>query len=562
MSFTKAFFLVSTFWTVIHGLKYFSRFKKNSSILPVASRSVQPQTRSWHASLTSVTIDKLLLKVETTSINACHDSIANKLKKRQLARVRGWAVVFYNLGVLFGLLGMVCALGLLLYTAGLSAWELLVEMTKKPSSQVSLGKRGLLEEESVQSRSVSGRFIQPIIPGVTVPLSHLPLILGAVFICQLIHELGHLLSGALESVPMLSAGLSLTVVIPSAFVTFSAAFLDTLKSSGKARIIAAGPWHNFVFWLLLLSTARIIKIVDGATGLGSVVIATAWKDISGLGRIVVDVDEDSSLREYLPVGSIIVGLDDVSLSQTEDTWKKYLLDDNPVNAGGLGWCIDSGVPKDTTCCTGTSAPSTSILSCFSTLDVSTKMCLDPIPILSDVREATRCSTNNDCTRDKGETGVCVRPDDVLAFLRIRTRSSWQVSEQDDEIVLWNGPRREIWEQVLFGEYAPRFWFIPLWETVLDFWSYLNMATLSLFLFNLLPLPHLDGSQFLDTILDIVFRASDGTSGSTFDSNNLGTEEAGHGPHRWKQRTEKLFKLGTMSTLGFSVTMGLLKMSLG
>ncbi|KAG5720502.1 hypothetical protein E4T56_gene9593 [Termitomyces sp. T112] len=38
-----------------------------------------------------------------------------------------------------------------------------------------------------------------------------------------------------------------------------------------------------------------------------------------------------------------------------------------------------------------------------------------------------------------------------------------------------------------------------------FWEYLLMASLSLFFFNLLPLPYLDGSQFLDTILEASLR---------------------------------------------------------
>jgi len=104
-----------------------------------------------------------------------------------------------------------------------------------------------------------------------------------------IHEIEYSMTSR-ESVPMLSAGMSLTVVIPSAFVSFSTAFLDSLKPSGKARIIAAGPWHNLVFWLLLVLAGRVATTLEG-TAVSSVVTNMVWKDVSELGRVVVDVDE-------------------------------------------------------------------------------------------------------------------------------------------------------------------------------------------------------------------------------------------------------------------------------
>lgn len=50
-----------------------------------------------------------------------------------------------------------------------------------------------------------------------------------------------------------------------------------------------------------------------------------------------------------------------------------------------------------------------------------------------------------------------------------------------------------------------------------------MATLSLYLFNLLPLPHLDGTQLLDALLDLAFSLDDNASAS---SNADGTTNGG------------------------------------
>ncbi|KAF9000774.1 hypothetical protein BDZ89DRAFT_694473 [Hymenopellis radicata] len=65
--------------------------------------------------------------------------------------------------------------------------------------------------------------------------------LAALFCSQIIHELGHAVSGALESIPIQSAGAALTLVIPSAFVAFPTSYIDALKPLARARVIAAGP---------------------------------------------------------------------------------------------------------------------------------------------------------------------------------------------------------------------------------------------------------------------------------------------------------------------------------
>jgi hypothetical protein len=90
---------------------------------------------------------------------------------------------------------------------------------------------------------------------------------------------------------MLSAGISMTVIMPSAFVSFSTVVLENLKPPGKARIIAAGPWHNLVFWVTLLSAAKVANVVHNMTGLDSLFSGLIWKDVRDWGRVVVDVDE-------------------------------------------------------------------------------------------------------------------------------------------------------------------------------------------------------------------------------------------------------------------------------
>lgn len=93
-----------------------------------------------------------------------------------------------------------------------------------------------------------------------------------------------------DAVPIMSAGASFTVVVPAAFVAFSATALEALKPFARSRIIAAGPFHNFVFWGLLLVSDRI--------GTGEFLTRVVYRDVSHLGRVVVGIDGVSFVLKF------------------------------------------------------------------------------------------------------------------------------------------------------------------------------------------------------------------------------------------------------------------------
>lgn len=144
----------------------------------------------------------------------------------------------------------------------------------------------------------------------------------------------------------MSAGASFTVVVPAAFVTFPAAALEALQPLVRARIIAAGPFHNLVFWGLLLLVDRL--------GTGDLLTHTIYRDVSDVGRVVVGIDavrnptqiwgpetkrmQDSDLRGHLPVGALITKLDDTPLGAAEDLWTAYLTSAQ-APPPDFGWCV-------------------------------------------------------------------------------------------------------------------------------------------------------------------------------------------------------------------------------
>lgn len=89
-----------------------------------------------------------------------------------------------------------------------------------------------------------------------------------------------------------------------------------------------------------------------------------------------------------------------------------------------------------------------------------------------------------------------------------------------------------------------------------------MATLSLYFFNLLPLPHLDGTELLLTIFDFLF---DGKQEPfVYDVESLETADAPETTRtrqRWKQRLGKIIPIMTMSVFICCIILGMMNLLL-
>ena len=86
-----------------------------------------------------------------------------------------------------------------------------------------------------------------------------------------------------DSIPLLSAGFSLSIILPAAFVSLSSGALSALQPRARARIACAGAWHNLLLYLLLVILARsnVAGIVWGAIG---------YEDVRRFGRVVLGTD--------------------------------------------------------------------------------------------------------------------------------------------------------------------------------------------------------------------------------------------------------------------------------
>ncbi|KAJ3726257.1 peptidase family M50-domain-containing protein [Lentinula raphanica] len=528
MPLLHAISLISLAWVLVHLL--YRLCKPKAPLLPTFNNAPTSRaSRSWatdNSISTTVTVNKVQLRIETSAFNSRHEQLAFRLRDRRSKRLRKWVTTFYNAGVVAGICGLVLGLLTLLWITGDSLLARILLQSSKLSSH---DKRALDVEGSAQFNAQN--YIWLVIPGLTVPWTHLPLIIIAVSFCQIVHEIGHAVAGALYSVPILSSGLTVTLIIPSAFVSFSTALMGSLDAFSKAQIIAAGPWHNFLLWIFLIGLGKSASLVENATGLGTALVNLGWEDLSKEGRVVVEIDNDSPLNAVLKVGSVITALDDVSLAGEQDKWSQYLMPPSSIDVPWYGWCVSRELfQADSADCCKNAHPTLDHL-CFDSLGHG-KGCLNPIPILSTSHDQFRCRTGGECHDD----ALCVQPDSSSS-------SILRLSVQGQDLTLWNGPKKEVWEQVIVDRYTPRFWFIPSSATgsLNDFWSYLQMATLSLFMFNLLPLPFLDGAQLLNALINHAYPV---VEPETIDMES-GRRSSSSTGSQWKRRIERLVQTGTV-----------------
>ncbi|GJE92322.1 hypothetical protein PsYK624_084760 [Phanerochaete sordida] len=492
---------LAVFWLAVHAVHHVWARRH-------AARSVLPTLAALRRKRLDVTLRHAYLHLETARFNDLHDRVALRFARGRRALWQRAAHTFYNVGSAAGVLGMLVAIGLLCATAFWSLSSLWRPPATVPPPAPAFHKRSLNAPDfgahpatGTHANAGDGP-VQLLIPGVTLPMSHLPLLLLALFVCQVIHEAGHAITAAMEQVPLLGVGASLLVLLPSAHVSLPAAGLAALAPPARLRIIAAGAFHNIVLWLALASASQL--------GLGAALWScVGYRDVGAYGRVVVAVEEGSPVQAALPVGAVILQIDDTPLTSThssQDLWSLYASRNSErQSTEHLRWCMDSAwfLGQPTSCCDAQDPMSSS--ACFVSDAVESHVpdraqrCASTLEVLRPGLEVVkRCTAAADCA----EGSVCIRPRGDQRIMRV----DFTAPGRDDahHTMVWSGPPEEFFEDVETSAYMPRYSFLPVWLPALigTVMGYISTLTLSLFLFNLLPLPYLDGSQLLDALTDL------------------------------------------------------------
>ncbi|KAH9942695.1 hypothetical protein B0H21DRAFT_750382 [Amylocystis lapponica] len=492
-------------WLAIHLARRCAHRRASHASLPGAhSRSIRGSR--WSASTHwQVSAHQLSIRVQTTAFNDLHDLVTAALAKPHNLRWRSLLSRFYDVGSVLGVVGLVGALCILIWTTARLASALMPgSHHTQPIVGAVLAKRSIGSPgKATEDRTYSDLPLHFIIPGFTVPLTHLPLLLCALVISQVLHEAGHALAAVLDSIPLLSAGASLILILPSAFVALPAAEISALPSLPRLRIVAAGAFHNLLLWALLIAGTRAFTALDILSVFG-------YTDVTSWARVVTSVAQNSPLHAHIPPGAVIVQLDDALFSHAGpavDLWGSYLSEPIAVVPhADLGWCVErewiSDQPRHCCAATNDTVPT---LACFTADAPIAERCVDPLLFMGDAAASlTRCRTTADC----GSAHACLWQRSDQELLRVTLQlPTWlrEGREPGERVVLWNGPRAEVFE-VEVSTRLPRSRFLPLRLPLVfgTFFAYLSTLSLSLYFFNLAPLPYLDGAQFLDAAFDFGF----------------------------------------------------------
>lgn len=159
MSLVGAVLVLAFLWAAIHAIRFLFP-PARTSILPsinLSRRSSFPDPPT-----TQVFLNLFHLRFQTTACNIYHDCLATALKKERRPRLSLILMRFYDLGSVFGILGMLTGLVILSWTCGLSALSLMTKYNRIIPRSVppGLARRGV--EYTGTLLSEHGSLIKPI----------------------------------------------------------------------------------------------------------------------------------------------------------------------------------------------------------------------------------------------------------------------------------------------------------------------------------------------------------------------------------------------------------------
>lgn len=174
----------------------------------------------------------------------------------------------------------------------------------------------------------STSILQPLVPGVNLPLWHAPYLLLAAAIATVVHEAGHALAAAADGdMRVVGVGGFLALFLPGAYVR-----IEGVDDAGRWRALkvwCAGAWHNIV-----------AAVVAAAATLALPLLLAPLYSASG-GALVVGVPQSSALAGHLHAGDVIVGLGRHPVTGVADLARAI----GSITAGedSSGFCVGPGL---------------------------------------------------------------------------------------------------------------------------------------------------------------------------------------------------------------------------
>ncbi|KAI8983734.1 hypothetical protein BDB01DRAFT_789916 [Pilobolus umbonatus] len=248
---------------------------------------------------------------------------------RWFSRIYKLAPTFWNLwfslGVIAATLTMVVGT-VVIIMAGNKILGSISEFIFATQHSNSFSKREIIQQSS------NDQVFLPMIPGVTLPMSHIGYYLFALTVCGVFHEGGHAVASFSQGVSIQSSGMFIMYLYPGAFVNIPDHPLSHLRPFNQLKIICAGVWHNLVLYAFTQ--------VSLMGGLKLLLLVLGWKSLEGQGGVgVVHMRPNSPLAAHLPPSTVIYQLDDFPLTNNIEDWNTYLFDESGRHDLDKGFCV-------------------------------------------------------------------------------------------------------------------------------------------------------------------------------------------------------------------------------
>uniref|UniRef100_A0A0K0CWX2 Membrane-bound transcription factor site-2 protease n=1 Tax=Angiostrongylus cantonensis TaxID=6313 RepID=A0A0K0CWX2_ANGCA len=367
----------------------------------------------------------------------------------------------------------------------------------------------------------------PIIPGVNLPWSHIPIFVIVLAIAAVTHELGHSSAAKTYNIRVNGFGLFLLGLYPGAFTDIDQESLRRSHPRNRLEVFGGGIWHNLVLagiaYLIFIWTPYILSPLFG----------------QGQGVTVTGVDSRSGLYGVggLSVGDVVMSIDDCIIRKHED-WRECVQHLEKVRHGSCvpRSVIDASLATKTSMsldelhCCDDFANITYAHMCFeSILQVTVKNfvtkahslnrmlrvnVIEPTEVVYEKQKRSRqfsclsaqyvtaqptCNSTTVCAEDgEGEERIC-----VFAALFNGTQLARISVRNHARPVLYVGNLDELITYVRIDPLVARFSWVPYYwaESVELVPKYLFTLSLALGLLNSVPCYALDGQYIVITCVN-------------------------------------------------------------
>ena len=151
--------------------------------------------------------------------------------------------------------------------------------------------------------------LQPLVPGLTFPLDRALLMVAAVAVCGVFHELGHALAAVVQGYALQAVGVELYLLVVPKFYADIDGAVQTAPPAHALRVFCAGVWHNLVTGAAALALTAVL----------STAFLGALYTLPARGPVVTGIPPASPMAAaHVALGDALVRVGSCPVSSTAD----------------------------------------------------------------------------------------------------------------------------------------------------------------------------------------------------------------------------------------------------